>query len=75
MKKNVGKTDAIIRTVVGLALVALAIAKPEYWWGYLGLVLIATAFFRFCALYPLLGINTCGGPCDADKPKEGSTSS
>ena len=63
MQANVGSTDRIIRIVLGLVLVALffVVAAP---WKYValvaGLVAIATGLFRFCGLYRLFGINTCG---------------
>jgi hypothetical protein len=28
-------------------------------WGLIGIVPLATGLFRFCPLYPLLGISTC----------------
>lgn len=64
MKKNIGKTDKAIRT-----LVALLIALLSYFniiTGIFGIillvvaiVLLVTSFINFCPLYRLLGINTC----------------
>ena len=59
MKTNVGTVDRVLRIVLGLALIALAATGTVGWWGYLGVVPLATALFRFCPAYPLLGINTC----------------
>ncbi len=64
MKKNVGKTDRILRivgavvlgtlyftgTVTGTAGIVLAV---------LGGVLLGTAFISFCPIYALVGLNTC----------------
>ncbi len=57
MSCNTGKTDRIIRVVVGLVLVAWALAGGNVL-GYIGIVLIATAAIGFCPLYKLLGIDT-----------------
>ncbi len=57
MKCNVGSTDRIIRIVIGLG-IAIGGVIFESYWGLIGVVLIATGVFRFCLLYPLLGINT-----------------
>jgi hypothetical protein len=55
---NVGKTDKIIRSIIGIAAV---VAGYHYhsWWGLLGLVVLLTAVFSFCPLYWLFGIKTC----------------
>jgi hypothetical protein len=59
MKSNVGGIDRILRAAVGLVLIALAATGTIGLWGYVGVVLLATAAFSFCPAYPLLGINTC----------------
>ncbi len=60
MKCNVGGIDRILRISVGIVLVALAANGVLGWWGWLGLIPMATGIFRFCPAYPLLGINSCG---------------
>ncbi|MEM5476903.1 DUF2892 domain-containing protein [Pacificibacter sp. AS14] len=60
--KNVGKIDRIIRIVVGVALLAGFVlnADASYRWLYLiGIVPLATGLMNSCALYSLIGINTC----------------
>jgi hypothetical protein len=57
MKCNVGSTDRILRLVAGIGIAIGGIVFESYW-GLIGVVLIATAVFRFCALYTLLGIST-----------------
>ena len=42
-----------------LVLVGLTLSGTIGAWGWLGLVLVATAAIGFCPLYPLLGMNTC----------------
>lgn len=63
MKKNIGKTDRIIRLLVAAVIVVLLFADIIS--GTLGLillilaaVLILTSFFNFCPLYKLFGIST-----------------
>jgi Protein of unknown function (DUF2892) len=67
---NVGRSDRILRTVVGAGLLVLPFlpmtAGAFAAWGAwkfaiaaIGIVLIATAGLRFCPLYRILGINTC----------------
>lgn len=57
MKINVGSTDRILRLVAGIG-IAIGGVIFESYWGLIGVVLMATAVFQFCPLYPLLGINT-----------------
>jgi hypothetical protein len=59
MKVNVGTADRTIRIVVGLALIALAATGRIGWWGYIGLLPLATGLFRFCPAYQLFGVRTC----------------
>lgn len=66
---NVGGIDRILRFAVGAILAVIGI-KPDLvgmassgalHWVLLGvgIVMLGTAVFRFCPLYPLLGLNTC----------------
>jgi hypothetical protein len=64
MSVNVGTLDQYVRIVVGLALFAFAFQDGPsiqgwHWVGLIGLVLLATAFFRSCPIYQALGISTC----------------
>ncbi|WP_126444298.1 YgaP family membrane protein [Sulfuricystis multivorans] len=58
MKQNVGGIDRVLRIVVGLALIAWALMGGPVW-AWIGIVPLGTGLVGFCALYPLLGINTC----------------
>ncbi|BDX18165.1 MAG: hypothetical protein CMK85_11065 [Pseudomonadales bacterium] len=60
MKANVGTIDRVLRILAGVVLIALTLTGTIGLWGWIGLVPLATGVFRFCPLYPLLGINTCG---------------
>jgi hypothetical protein len=59
MTPNVGTIDRSLRIIVGLVLIALAATGKVGWWGYIGLVPLATGLFRFCPAYTLLGMRTC----------------
>jgi hypothetical protein len=59
MKPNVGTIDRSLRILGGLALIALAALGVVGWWGYVGVVPLATGLFRFCPAYTLLGLRTC----------------
>lgn len=64
MKVNEGKTDRLVRFVLGAILLALYLADVlTGTWGTVALVasivLLATAATGFCGLYALLGISTC----------------
>ena len=59
MKANVGGLDRALRVVAGLALIVLAAVGTIGWWGWLGVIPLATGLFSFCPLYTLLGINSC----------------
>lgn len=57
MKINIAAWDRIVRLLLGCLLVAWAVAGGPTW-SYLGLVLLATAAWRFCPIYSMLGIST-----------------
>ncbi|BDW12321.1 membrane protein [Polynucleobacter sp. SHI8] len=63
MKCNVGRIDRVLRISVGLILVGLAASNVVGVWGWIGIVPLATGLFKFCPLYPILGINSCGAGC------------
>ena len=59
-----GSTDSIIRII--LAIVFAVLYFSNLITGTLGIVLLAvaavfliTSIFRFCPLYPIIGLNTC----------------
>jgi Protein of unknown function (DUF2892) len=59
MTKNVGGIDRVLRVVIGLVLIALAATGNVGWWGYLGVIPLATAAMGWCPPYALLGWSTC----------------
>ena len=60
MSKNVGGLDRIARIVVGLALIGASVTGFIGWWGFIGIVPLATGFIRVCPAYLPFGFNTCG---------------
>ncbi len=59
MSPNVGGIDKVLRIVIGVVLIGLAASGRIGAWGYIGIVPLLTGLFNRCALYSLLGINTC----------------
>jgi hypothetical protein len=59
MKTNMGGIDRIARIVLGLALIALTLTGTIGVWGWIGVVLVATAAMGFCPLYTVLGFSSC----------------
>ena len=64
MPVNMGTIDQYVRIVLGLALIAYAFQdgldiQGWHWVGLLGVVPLATAFFKSCPLYTVLGISSC----------------
>jgi hypothetical protein len=57
MKCNIGKTDRIIRIIIGLVIIAVGIVYKS-WWGAIGLLPIITAITGFCLLYVPFKIST-----------------
>jgi hypothetical protein len=55
MTRNVGSIDRLLRVVVGLALIASAVAGWFSPWGYVGVVPLLTAIVGFCPRTPFLG--------------------
>lgn len=59
MKSNVGGIDRILRIVLGLVLIGLAATGTIGLWGWIGVVLVATAAIGFCPLYTVFGFSSC----------------
>ncbi|MCB2294540.1 DUF2892 domain-containing protein [Clostridium algoriphilum] len=58
MKCNIGRTEQIVRIVIGVAAVLLGLYYKS-WWGVVGIVPIITGLIRYCPLSDVLGISTC----------------
>ncbi|GFE49670.1 hypothetical protein So717_14230 [Roseobacter cerasinus] len=59
MTRNLGQFDRIARFVLGTLLIILAAMGSIGIWGYLGVILVGTAFVNFCPIYRILGLKTC----------------
>ncbi len=57
MKKNVGKTDRIIRILIGISIVAISIINQS-WLGIIGAGIILPAIMGSDPLYLVIGVNT-----------------
>ena len=64
MNPNVGMIDRSLRIFAGVLLIALAALGKIGWWGYLGVIPLATGVFRFCPAYTILGVRTCSTPAE-----------
>ncbi|KAB2312529.1 DUF2892 domain-containing protein [Betaproteobacteria bacterium SCN2] len=59
MTANVGDTDRYIRIAAGCALIVWGLAGGPFWAVIAGALPLATALFRYCPAYSILGMNTC----------------
>jgi hypothetical protein len=58
MKCNVGKTDRIIRVLIGLVLIGLGFYFNSGW-GAIGIIPLLTAAIGWCPLYVPFGLSSC----------------
>lgn len=59
MKVNIGNIERVVRVLGGALLVGLAATGTVGWWGWLGLMPMATGLSGWCPPYAMLGISTC----------------
>ena len=59
MKVNVGGIDRILRILVGAVLIGLVVTGQIGWWGWLGVIPLATGLIGWCPPYAMLGFSTC----------------
>lgn len=58
INNNIGKTDSIIRVILGALLIGNVFIGLQTPLGWIGLIPFATGFIGVCPVYSLLGINT-----------------
>ncbi len=58
MNANLGTTDRVIRTALGVTLIGVGMARKN-WLGVLGLYPLITGIIGTCPVYSALGISTC----------------
>ncbi len=66
MKCNVGKTDKIVRVILGIVIGVIGIYFKS-WWGLIGLIPIITALVGFCPLYAPFKISTAKAQTEEKK--------
>jgi len=59
MTPNVGTIDRALRIGVGALLILATLMGWIGAWGWIGVVPLATGFFRFCPAYLPFGMSTC----------------
>ncbi len=57
MKKNMGKTDQILRGILGITIVGWGVVS-ESWLGAIGLIPLFTAFVSWCPAYVPIKFST-----------------
>ena len=57
-KHNMGKTDRIIRVILGVLLIGNVFFALQNPIGWIGVILVLTGIAGICPLYSLLNINT-----------------
>ena len=55
---NINSAERIIRLLAGIALLSIVFIGPKTPWGYVGVILIVTAFINYCPAYGLFGFST-----------------
>ncbi|MBC8384449.1 MAG: DUF2892 domain-containing protein [Candidatus Cloacimonetes bacterium] len=58
MKCNVGKSDRIVRVILGIGIIAGGFYFQS-WWGAIGAIPVFTAAIGWCPVYLLFGISSC----------------
>ena len=58
LKHNVGKTDRIVRIILGVLLIGNVFFALQHPIGWIGVILLITGIAGICPLYSLLGMNT-----------------
>jgi hypothetical protein len=57
MQCNVGRTERILRTIAGLAILGAGLYFKS-WWGAIGVIPLLTAALGWCPVYIPFGIST-----------------
>jgi hypothetical protein len=58
LKHNLGKTDRLIRIILGVLLVGNVFFALQHPIGWIGVIVLITGIAGICPLYSLLGIST-----------------
>lgn len=58
MTCNIHPIERVVRTLIGIGLLAIVFVGPKTPWGWIGVVPLATGLLGWCPPYQWLGINT-----------------
>ena len=58
MSCNVGRTDRIVRAVLGILIIGAGFYF-SIWLAAVGLILLVTAAISWCPIYAIFGLSTC----------------
>ena len=58
MKCNTGKTDRVLRVILGLVIISVGWFYQS-WWGAIGIIPVFTAAIGWCPVYLPFGLSTC----------------
>ena len=58
---NLGTTERVVRSLLGVTLLLFALLMDGAWWGWLGIVPLATGLAAHCPLWDALGRSTARG--------------
>jgi len=75
MRCNIGSTERTIRIVLGIVLLVVGYAAGLPPWASIvayiaGAIALLTGAIRFCPLWQVLGVNTCGPSPQSSNVKE-----
>ncbi len=56
MNKNFGKTDRLVRVILGITIISFGLVN-QTWWGAIGAGIMIPAIISSDPLYNLIGIN------------------
>ncbi|MFN8178338.1 MAG: DUF2892 domain-containing protein [bacterium] len=60
MTKNMGGVDRGLRALLGVVILGAGLGLSKgAWWGWLGLIPLATSFVGFCPAYAPFRFSTC----------------
>ena len=57
--RNEHLADRAVRVLLGVGLLAAAVAGPRAWWGWLGVIPLVTGLVSSCPVYRVFGVSTC----------------
>ena len=59
IKHNLGKTDKLVRIILGAVLTITGYMVSSWLWGIVGLIIFTTGIAKWCPIYKTFKISTC----------------